>query len=1056
MLDMPDDYYSRFDPANGYDEHLFVAGRGLQSAELNEMQKASKFRLRQIGDALFKDGDIIRDASCILNGATASCQSGAIYIGGVVRGVAPASFTVPILGAVTIGVRLVDSVVTSTEDPDIRDPATGTRNFDKDGAERLLVVATWGWDGDLGVGDFYPVYSVTDGYLAARELPPQLNSVTQALAGYDRDSAGGSYVVSGLSVTQLPDVDGAQVYSIAEGRARVYGYPVELQTARRVVYPAAAGLRSVVNEPRTSITASAQRVDTARSPINEIQSVSITAQRTVPVVHGVVTGAVDPLPDESVLSLVSVVQGGTTYVVTTDFLLTGNSIDWSPAGAEPAPGSTYTVEYRYIKSETPTAVDATGFTVTGAVVGTLILSTYTFKLPRIDRLCLNTDGQPVWVNGVAATFNPQAPSIPSDLLPLASIYQTWTASRRVVADGIRVISMPDLAKMDSRMDFLAYLIAQQRLESSVHTRESGVKRGLFVEPFIDNSNRDAGQAQDAVVVSGLLMLPIVATVLPLTTVTAPQTLAITHVTALEQSLKTGSMKINPYLAFDLEPALIVLTPSVDRWTEVVESWAESSTSRFVVGAGDLSSVSSQTRTALLNSSTTAIENLRAISIAFTAAGFGAGEVLSQVLFDGLNVTPVGVTANGSGVVTGSFTIPAGVPAGTKAVVFNGAGGASGRASFSGQGTLERRTLQEQTTITELLWQSPPPPPAVIPWTVRIDPVAQTFTLDSVTQITGVELWFSAAPTTNVIVQIRETTVGFPNQRVLAESRLAPGAITVGGAMTRFLFGSPVSLLGGAEYAVVVMCNDANGEVSMAELGKFDATAQRWITAQAYNVGVMLSSSNASTWTVHQDRDLAFRILSANYTATTRTVALGTVAVTAATDLLLMSFADLPTPAVSVNYSLTLPDSSVLTVADGQPVQLPAAITGNISVSANLAGSAAFSPVLHPSAQLVAGVLDTSAIYITRAIPAGSVSSTLKAVFEALVPSGANVVAEYRPSSGGAWVLVPVTATVAVGSGYVEFTCSVNSVNQSAINIRLTLTGTSAARPFVRDLRVSVI
>lgn len=219
MTDMPDNYYSRFDPSAGYDEHLFIAGRGLQSAELNEMQKAGKFRLREIADALFKDGDIVRDASCIVNSLSGVvfCESGAIYIGGIVRGVAPKTFTIPTSGSVTIGVRLVVSVVTATEDPDIRDPATSTRNFDKSGAERLLVETDWGWDGDNGDGEFYPVYSVTDGYLAARELPPQLNSVTQALAGYDRDSAGGSYVVAGLSVTKLPDESGAQMI----GRAHV-------------------------------------------------------------------------------------------------------------------------------------------------------------------------------------------------------------------------------------------------------------------------------------------------------------------------------------------------------------------------------------------------------------------------------------------------------------------------------------------------------------------------------------------------------------------------------------------------------------------------------------------------------------------------------------------------------------------------------------------------------------------------------------------------------------------------------------------------------------------
>src|SRR5690348_16822988 len=40
----------------------------------------------------------------------------------------------------------------------------------------------------------------------------------------------------------------------------------------------------------------------------------------------------------TILSIVSVVQGGTTYVVSTDYVLGTNTVDWSPAGAEPATG----------------------------------------------------------------------------------------------------------------------------------------------------------------------------------------------------------------------------------------------------------------------------------------------------------------------------------------------------------------------------------------------------------------------------------------------------------------------------------------------------------------------------------------------------------------------------------------------------------------------------------------------------------------------------------------------------------------------------------------------
>lgn len=640
---MPDQYYQRFDASKEYEEHLFIAGRGLQSAELNELQKSSMYRLRGIADSLFKDGGVVRDASVVVDVDTGvtQCGSGAVYIRGAVRGVAPATFTIPVSGVVAIGIRLIETVITATEDALLRDPATGTRNFDERGAERLKVHSQWGWDDDGGSGEFFPVYGVVDGVVTAKEPPPNLDAVTQALARYDRDSAGGMYVVSGLAVSMLADVAGNQVYTIADGRARVYGYAIEYTTARRIVLAAAPDLLLITNEPHLSSTVGSQRVNLDRTPATAITQVAITAEKTVTLTHGVTTGAQDPLPDTSVLALIEVKQGGTTYVATTDYLLTAGKVDWTPGGAEPAPGSTYTAKYQYITNVTPTAVDDTGFTITGAVSGTLILSDYSQKLPRIDRLCLDAEGLPIWVKGISSAYNAQMPSVPQDLLPLASVYQTWTVARRLTNDGVRVVPMPFLANLDNKIDYVLQLVAQQRLESSIHTREGGTKKGLFVDPFIDDSQRDAGTVQTAAIVNGELVLPITATVSQVPTdVVGPTTCAYTSIAALAQLLKTTSMKINPYMAFAPAPAKVVLNPAVDRWTVVQQDWTSAVTRRFSVGTGDLSSSSSVTRSLLVNSTTTDIEDLRPIVVGFEVSGFGAGEALSQVLFDGVAVTAV--------------------------------------------------------------------------------------------------------------------------------------------------------------------------------------------------------------------------------------------------------------------------------------------------------------------------------------------------------------------------------------------------------------------------------
>lgn len=423
-----------------------------------------------------------------------------------------------------------------------------------------------------------------------------------------------------------------------------------------------------------------------------------------------------------------------------------------------------------------------------------------------------------------------------------------------------------------------------------------------------------------------------------------------------------------------------------------------------------------------------------------------------------------LAADSQGVVVGKFTIPAGIPSGNKSVEFIGAAGSNGRGQFSGQGTIERQTWQQQTSIVETRWNSPPPPSPVETITgtqalqlgLKKDPIAQTFSMNSNIQISGVDLWFTVKPTSQAKVQIRETTAGFPNQSIVCESIIAPASINIGGAATRIAFPFPELLLGGVEYAIVVLCDDADGQVSVAELGKFDSVNQRWITSQAYNVGVLLTSSNASTWTAHQDRDLTFRILEASYTATSRTVPLGKVTVTGATDLLLMAYADRPSSATGADFLLTFPDVSTLAVADGQPVQLAAPITGDVRIDARLTGDANFSPVLYPDTQLVSGIVSSTADYVTRAIPAGA-SVAVKVIYEAYVPSGATVKAYYKGiDAGDTWAEITSPVTRPVDNGFVEFFHTATGVNETAVQVKLVLAGTTAARPRVRDLRVIVM
>lgn len=645
-----DGYYNRFNSEKNYEAHLFRAGRVLQSAEMNEFQSAELNRTKKLGDALFKDGNVVRDARCVLNSVSGEtfCESGAIYLRGQVRGIPSRNLTIPIDRSVAIGVWLIEKTITEIEDPALRDPASETRNYQEQGASRLQVEPRWGYDLDgTPDGEFFPVYYADLGQLRPNEAPPQLDSVSQALARYDLDSTGSSYVVSGMAVTKLDDLsNGTQVYSVADGRARVNGFGVQLNTSRRVEYAATPDLRYIDSEPHTSTTVASQRITLDRSPISTLEQVRITAEKTATLVHGTFSGAQDPLPDTSVIDIVEVKQGATTYVKNVDYKLTGGRVDWSLTGGEVATGSTYTAKYQYITPVTPTNVDDSGFNVTGAVVGTLVQTNYYVKQPRIDRLCLDQDGLFTWIRGVSTDYSPVRPQVPGNLIALCQVNQTWDANRIITNDGVRMTSMSAIEGIQDRLVILTDMVAQQALKSDAGTREVTAMKGLFVDPFINDDQRDQGIAQTGAIVQGALTLSIDGGVSAMPTdVTEVQTCAFTLEPILSQTLRTGAMQINPYLAFSVIPAKVSLTPAVDRWTQSQSIWTSAVTQTFTNWANggthinqQVLAVNSSTSTALVGNSSSAIQNLRQIEVKFAVSGFGAGETLQSSTFDGLPVT----------------------------------------------------------------------------------------------------------------------------------------------------------------------------------------------------------------------------------------------------------------------------------------------------------------------------------------------------------------------------------------------------------------------------------
>jgi hypothetical protein len=334
-------------------------------------------------------------------------------------------------------------------------------------------------------------------------------------------------------------------------------------------------------------------------------------------------------------------------------------VNWSLAGAEPGPGETYTIVYRCVINVSPTSPDSTGFTVSGAVNGSTISVSYRWKRPRIDRLCLDPNGITAWVKGVPNDVSPRPPAIPTGLLPIASVNQTWVAAtRKIEVDGVRVQTMDQIQSLETKVDNLFAVVSEQQLRTEAALSDPTTKRGIFVDNFLDDDMRDGGTPADntAAIVDGALTLPAinvnVFTVSLPAVRTLPLNMAGTY-PVIQNTLRTACMLVNPYMSYEPIPALCRLEPATDFWTETVTVWLSPITRRFTTRREVIDRVTSlgwltrvigvttdvvvSTQNELVNTRTSDAEFLRQITIAFTLQGFGPGETLQTVKFDGVSI-----------------------------------------------------------------------------------------------------------------------------------------------------------------------------------------------------------------------------------------------------------------------------------------------------------------------------------------------------------------------------------------------------------------------------------
>ena len=164
---------------------------------------------------------------------------------------------------------------------------------------------------------------------------------------------------------------------------------------------------------------------------------------------------------------------------------------------------------------------------------------------------------------------------------------------------------------------------------------------------------------------------------------------------------------------------------------------------------------------------------------------------------------------------------------------------------------------------------------------RPNPLGQTFRIieENGVHLTGIGLFFSSKPTdTNLPITVELRTVtedGNPSsQHSISGSKVSKKASEITTVTSfdgstgenKFTFDYPIFIPGNVEMAIVVYTNAAPGDykIWLAELGKYEfGTTESRITSQP-ELGSFFMSSNNTTWTPDQNKDLAFKVYKAKF------------------------------------------------------------------------------------------------------------------------------------------------------------------------------------------------
>ena len=1064
---MSDAYPSRY-PGNahkGYKRVLLQNRKIADAWDDNEQAQLLHAQDAGIGNESF--GTISARSGCAISvnkaAGTVTVTDGVVWCGGYLHELAEATLPISTSGTVLVGVAVSISEVTYIDDPELLGQEENTVCYGRETAGREKQTAVWATDGD----PFYALFTIVDGALLNDVEAPESESM-EALVERHVVEDHGDHQIEGLKVRPVKAEAGKLYYSISTGLARSAGKRIKKSTDTSFSYDEEPVEQTINGEAHIYNGSAGDVVSITlnNAPIAQVDVLTIDKQVTETVTHGIAGGA-DALANSPVVSIQSITQGGTTYVVGVDYQLADDLIDWSLGGAEPAPSSTFQVQYVYTDTVNPLSVGRSEITLTGGYNGASVRVNYRYYLPRIDIIALDSEGYFRLLKGVPSKYNVKAPRVAIGLTPLVRIHNNWGILPTI--EEIDQISMHEwqvraiYRLVLAQASAISQLQLQQQADAKLTAAQKAAQTAWFWDNFTDETQRDAGLLNDAAVYDGLCQLPISMTRKTIK-LNAPLLLGYESEVIIENLWRTATREINKYDVFGALPGVAVLDPSVDEWTQVETDYSPTVYTSLFTQTG-ISRTS--TTTELISSETVAAEYLRPIVVNYSLSHFGVGEELQSITFDGIGIAlPAVTTFDANGQLSGSFSIPGNIPAGTKDVLFQGSA-VSAVATFVGSGEVTTETYQMVvTSITRIVQQ-------VENHSGDHDPIGQSFSMSRNRVLLGFSVEFTARgnASNHVIGVLREAEYDLPVGDALAEgvingdfvvSETGEGSEQI---WTRIDFKAPAPVLSGGGYAVCTLTSDPLHAVAIAELGDseadkdnpnakgFDARQQAFMPSNALG-GQAVESPNNNGYSLIHDTDMTLQVHAARFTETERRVVI-------APALVLDAVSDLRVNCTIYDFGIETNVVCELVRASGEVIQfepnshlmLDEYVSETVELALVLAGTEFVSPIVYPTIQILLGTLATTATYTSQAVDVDVTNSEadVRLVVETLTPGDSAISVSLE--NGASFVAPSGEYTDQLGDGWYERGYILQNFSQFESRARLTLSGAPDKRPYGRALRV---